>query len=474
MVKNYFKIKQGRPVYADITPHVSRLVARGAACLRSNGGSEDDDEDNDEDEDEYVPSKEERRLLKTITTRMAKEFAKRGIKDKTSVGALIATELNGLNLEELQKYNADTTATIAKVKDIAASIDKIKQDMKTRTGVKVNQVAYALEKRMADIEKIFKGKGNVKDIVSLNVRAATVMTTENTIDVDTNSIPNDLIESFSIAEFVGKRYGRQYIYDVADRTVMPDLEEYKTWLEEGDEQGAFAIVSEGAIKPLVSTGLVRNFTQTKKVAGKYIITEEFAKFRKNAYAIIRNLIMDKMVRDYNALVTADFQAAAAGYTGTVLDGTFAEPNDYDAIGAVAAQMEAINFIPDALVLNPQDKWRLRLAKDDEGKYLFPMVTENGQTIVLGLRLITSTYRSAGTFTLAEGGLFKIEEEPISIRIGYGVTVTGENPVTQVVSDYDNNQLRLIVEMFFRDWLATPNVGSIVTATFASVKSALTV
>jgi len=455
------------PSKRNVSMRHAHYVGGGAAAPTE----EEEDEDEDEDEDDEG-SREERMLLKKITVRMGKEFKKRGIKDKTSIAVLVANELKGLNMEELRKFGADQTAAITSVKNIAGEIEKLKQRM-TTTGAdgKLNVFKDSLEKRMTDVEKIFKVKGS-KEIVELNVRAAAVMTTDNTINESTNSIPADLIESFSIAEFVGKRYGRQYIYDIVDRTVTADIDQYTTWLEEGSEEGAFAIVAEGAIKPLVSTGLVRNIAEAKKIAGKYIITEEFAKFRKNAYTIIRNLIMDKMVRDYNALITADFQAEAAGYTGTVLDGTINNANDYDAIGAVAAQIETLNFIPDTLILHPQDKWRMRLTKDDEGRYLFPMVTENGVTIVLSLRLITSTYQDVGTFTLAEAGLFKIEEEALTVRIGYGITVTGSNPVTAVVSDFDNNQLRVIVEMFFKDFLATPNVGSIVTAEFATVKAAL--
>lgn len=454
-----------------------RFVVRRHACYNngSGGGPKNDDENEDDDEDDDDDdSKEERALLKKITKRMAKEFNRRGIKDKTSVAALVATELTGLNLDELRKYGADQSAAIASVTKIAGELEKIKQRMASSgEGKKINVMRDHLEKRMADIEKIFKTKTK-GDEVTMNVRAAAVMTVDTAIDEATNVIPADLIESFSVAEFVGKRFGRQYIYDVADRTVVTELDQFKTWLEEGNEQGAFAIVNEGATKPLVSTALVRNFAESKKVAGKYIITEEFAKFRKNAYSIIRNLVMDKMVRDYNALITIDFQAEAAGYTGTALDNTIVGANDYDAIGAVAAQMETLNFIPDTLVLHPQDKWRIRLTKDQNSQYLFPMVTENGVTTVLGLRLISSTYQTIGTFTLAEGGLFKIEEEPITVRVGYGITVTGAAPVTAVVGDFDNNQLRVIVEMFFRDYLATPNVGSIVTATFAAVKAALEV
>lgn len=477
MKKKYLQFLSNGDIFIpgeDNAPGKRMRLRRSANYANGSGGGDDDDNDDDDDDDDEPDTKEERLLLKKITTRMAREFKKRGIEDKTSVAALIATQLNGLNLEELRKFGADQTAAIGSVAKIAGELEKIKQRMATDgTKTKINAIADIIEKRSADLERIFKSKNKGEEVV-LNVRAAAVMTTDNTIDEAINAIPADLIESFSIAEFVAKRRGRQYIYDVADRTVVAEIDQYKTWLEEGNEEGAFAIVAEGATKPLVSTGLVRNKAEAKKVAGKYIITEEFAKFRKNAYNIIRNLIMDKLVRDYNALISADFQAEAAAYTGTTLDNTFAAgtSNEYDAIGAVAAQMETLNFLPDTIVLHPQDKWRLRLRKDGQGQYLFPMVTENGQTIVLSMRLITSTYQTIGSFTLAEGGLFKIEEEPITIRVGYGITVTGAAPVTAVVGDFDNNQLRVIVEMFFLDYLATPNVGSIVTATFADMKAAL--
>jgi hypothetical protein len=90
---------------------------------------------------------------------------------------------------------------------------------------------------------------------------------------------------------------------------------------------------------------VRNFATAKKVAGKYIITEEFAKFYQEAYAIIRRLINDKMMRDYAAQLVVDLNAAAATYVSTTLDDTKVAPNDYDAIGAVAAQIETLNFVP---------------------------------------------------------------------------------------------------------------------------------
>ena len=343
----------------------------------------------------------------------------------------------------------------------------------------VNSLLFPEEGKTSPVELMMRDKGNggTKEIV-LNIRAAATMTTDNTIDE--NDYPQEMIESVSLIDgVVKKRRGEQYIFDIADRRVVAEIEQYTSWLEEGTEEGAFAIVAEGAVKPLVSTALVRNFAEAKKIAGKTVITEEFAKWRKKAWTAIQDLLRDKLQRDYAALLTADLNAQAASYVGTSLDGTIADPTDFDAIGAVAAQIETLNFFPDVLILHPQDKWRLVLQKDAENRYymLVPFVDADGVVRMMGFRVVTSTYQTIGTFTLGESGLFKIEEETITIRLGYGIdvttaTVSATTVVTGVSSDFDNNRMRMIIETYFKDWIATNHIGSFVRASFATVKAAL--
>lgn len=323
-----------------------------------------------------------------------------------------------------------------------------------------------LSEKMGDVERAFKSK---QGEVRLSLKAAAIMTTDNTID--DSDLPDDLIESFSVGAFVEKRRPRQYVFDIADRTTVQEIDQYKTWLEEGGEQGAFAIVSEGAIKPLVSMALVRNTSEYKKVAGKYVVTEEFAKFRKNAYTIIRRLISDKMLRDYSALLTTDLIADAAAYTATALDAQYANPTDYHAVGAVAAQIESLNFMPDVLIMNPQDKWRIGLSQDQVGQFYLniPVTDPSGETRMMGFTLRTSNYVPVGDFILGEGGLWKIEDEAITIRMGMGITDEGAGVYS---SDFDNNRFRVIVETYFHDYIATNHTGSFVYANFADVKAAL--
>ena len=425
-------------------------------------------------------------LIGEIKTTAKTEIEARGYQDKSAVEGLLANALQGLNMDQLRSF--DSSKVEESIRNIAGELEKVKQirageitsdNEKELIQRSLNALLFPEDGKPNEVESILKTRnGSTPREVVLNIRAAANMDTTNTINE--NNYPLAMIESFNVIDgVVKKRRGTQYIFDIADVTTVAELEEYTTWLEEGSEQGAFAIVAEGAVKPLVSTALVRNFAKAKKVAAKYVITEEFEKFRKKALQVIQNLINDKILRDYAAILTTDLQAQAAGYVGTSLDDTFIAPNDYDAIGAVAAQIETLNFFPDLLIIHPQDKWRLSLEKDSQGRYymMIPMYNPDGLVSMMGFRVLTSTYQTIGTFTLGESGLFKIEQEALTIRIGYGIdfttaVVSGTSVVTSVSSDFDNNRKRIIVENFFKDYIATNNIGSFVTASFATVKAAL--
>jgi hypothetical protein len=429
-------------------------------------------------------------LLEKVRTATREEIEKRNYASSDQVTNIVNKMMENMPLDALRNYGTDKNKLEESIRNIAGEVEKINKRATNVSEVRANLVMEALDSKAEGedqtgwekIERAMKSRGrntNVNEVITLNVRAAANMTVSGAIDETTYSIPNTLIESMSIAEFAGKRYGTQFINAIADRTVLPEITQTKTWLEEGTPQGAFAIVAEGAVKPLVSTSLVRNYSVAKKVAGKYVITEEFAKFRQEAFTIIKRLINDKMVRDYTNLLVTDLNNLAAGYVGTTLDATIIAPTDYDAIGAVAAQEETLNFNPDVLILHPQDKWRLSLEKDSQGRYymLIPMNGPDGTTRMMGFNVVTSTYQTVGYFTLGESGLFKIEEEPVTIRIGYGIdvtttSITGTTVVSSVISDFDSNKMRMIIETWFNDWIPTPYVGAYVKASFSTVKAAL--
>lgn len=425
----------------------------------------------DMEEKGFNVSDDERKVLKGIETSFnetLKSFFE-GTMDKAEA------------LDMIEKLSLDATKVTMGDGDAKKSIDEVMREWGTKitalekTGTIAADLKIDLKNQLTalkpQLKSMWQNKGSADVEITLKVPA--VMTTTNTIDFDTNTIPVEAMESMSLGAYAAKRYGKQWLASVADRVTVANMDkEFTVWDEEGDVEGAFAIVAEGALKPLLSADIVKNYAKAQKVAGKYVITEEFEKFYSRALRIIERIIRDKMIRDYEALLRAEFATVDVAYTGSALDGTFVAPNDYDAIAAAAAQIEALNFVPDTLILNPGDKWRIRTTKDNENRYVFPVVTQNGETRIFEFNIVTSTYQPVGTFTLAESGLFKIEEEAMTVRIGYGVNVTGSNPVTAVEADFDHNRKRVIVETFFKAYLPTPYIGSAVTATFDAVKADL--
>jgi hypothetical protein len=440
---------------------------------------EDPDEDDDDDEDKN----EAKRVLKAVKVQTEKILKTRGFLSKEALDKELETrmaKLNQFTKEDvallkiwLEEGDKGMRSILKKQgEDIAAMIEK-----GTKPDKKVNAIRawFDEKKNQEKLQRIFdSGSGEIK----LDVRAAATMTLDNTISGH-DALPEELIESFSIGAFVPKRQAREYVFDLAYRRTVAKITQFKTWLEEGSEQGGFAIVSEGGLKPLVSTALVRNHSEYKKVAAKQVFTEEFAKFRQEAYTIIQRLINMKLIRDYANILTTNLLADAAPYVASALDGQYPNPTDYHAIGAVAAQIEALNFFPDILIMNPQDKWRIGLSQDNTGQFYLtiPVVDPNGQTKMMGFNLRTSTKVPVGSFLLGESGLWEIEDEPITIRMGMGITVTGGTSngggdVTDVQSDIDHNRFRIIAETFFHNYIATNNQGSFVYADFEVVKALL--
>lgn len=397
------------------------------------------------------------------------------------------------NLATTEELNKE----IKKLRDENADKDQLINDVLVKHGAAIQRASNPFEMskeqkrtlktqilaKMDAIEKFMQsnnGPGAILDITGYKTfaegvnKAAVNMTTANT--VDNSALDEDVIENFRIDGLVKQRHGKQYIFDIASRTTVQSVPEYHIWDEDADTEGAFALVSESGLKPLTSYSLVKKQSKVKKIAGKKVITTEFATFRQRLNTYINELFNDKLLRDYQTQLTTELVALAASYTGTSLDGTITNPTDFHAIGAVAAQIESLNFSPNVLIIHPQDKWRIALTTNSEGSFhvaTLPITGANGQVQMMSFLTITTTEIDAGTAILGEGDLFKIEDTPVSLKLTYGLTITesGGN-VTSAQFDTDYNRMRLIGEMFYHSYMASVHTGSFVEFEFDTVKAAL--
>lgn len=474
-MKKAYLVFPKRPV--NYAPRISsrRLgFAHQGAFKTMNYKSEGGDDNGD--------AEAEAKLLTKIEQRLKDTLASRGLDDPKE-GETVAKFMEGLrslNLAALRGIDEkfDATKVLENIRTLAAKMEAFEKNKGASESQKQER-AYAIrallkdEKVMQKIERAFEAKQLNNDIV-LNCRAAVVMTTGNV--VNDGDIPEDILNSFSVEAFIRKRRPTEFIWEIVSRRTVAKITEYKTWLEEGTEDGAFAIVAEGAVKPLVSKTVVRNTVKYRKIAGKRVYTEEFKKFREEIFNILEDLFNDQLQRNYNAILVTSLNTWAASYVGTALDNQYTDPTDYHAIGAVAAQIETLDFIPDLLIINPQDKWRIGLQQADDGHFFLqaPFVNASGMVQMFGFRVYVSNRVAVGNFYLGESGLYKIEDEPVTIRMGYGIEVVkdGGGFVTDVTSDFDTNRFRIIAETWFHNWVGTAHAGSFVYANFATVKAAL--
>lgn len=285
-----------------------------------------------------------------------------------------------------------------------------------------------------------------------------IQTTANSISTTSGAILTDSIGYND--ELFMKRRGREYIHDIANVTPVDEVPETFVFNEEGAEDGSIAIVAENGLKPQIHLSLVRNQVNAKKAAGYIVVTEEMMKWRTRIWAQIQRLFSDKVWRDYEKLLTEDLLTNAVAYTSTALDDTIADPSDFDAIIAAVLQLEALEYQPDVLVINPADKWKLALAESKNGAFILPYIQQGGEFSLLGLRVITSNKIDAGTFVIGESGTWFIEEEPVRLRTGL------------VNDDFIHNRMTIIGELFFLSYVPSNNAGSFVKGSFSTIKEAL--
>jgi len=131
-----------------------------------------------------------------------------------------------------------------------------------------------------------------------------------------------------------------------------------------------------------------------------------------------------------------------------------DANISDLLRCVKAQIEAVNFTPTHVVLNPQDIATIQLTKGSDSTYTYPMYlptqSGDGEMIIAGMRVISSTYMTAGNYLV--GDLSKVNvkfRNNINMSVGLDADDFTRNMITilaeaRLVSYVKNNQKNAFV------------------------------
>ena len=126
-----------------------------------------------------------------------------------------------------------------------------------------------------------------------------------------------------------------------------------------------------------------------------------------------------------------------------------DANISDLVRVVKAQIEASNFSPTHVVLNPEDIAKLQLTKDSGGQYTYPMFLPNqmgdGEMVIAGMRVISSTYMTAGNYLVGDMSKVNVKfRNNMTLEVGLDANDFTRNMVTilaeaRLVSYVKNNE-----------------------------------
>jgi len=405
--------------------------------------------------DDVQLSDNEQKLMTSLTGWMAENFTDfaKGQKTEDELIKSIGDKFETMGFKE------DTLKTLKdSLKTQGEALTKLKERA-NYAGPELKGFEKAFNENFKDFQTAVKNKQ-----VGFEIKA--IAETDNDMVVTTSNVITTTSGSF-LPEIVGndpnlylKRRNRRFLGDIATRTIVDEVPEIFTFWEEGDENGEIAIIQENTLKPQVELGLIKNQVHAQKAAGFIVITEEVIKWRKRAWAAIQRLFRDKVVRDYENKLTTTLVTNASNYVGTPLDGTIANPTDFDAIIATILQGELLNFSYDTTVLNPTQKWQLAMTQTPNGMFILPYIQNGGEFGLLGLDVITSNDVPAGEFYIGESDTWFIEEENPTIRTAL------------INDDARYNRMSVFGEIFFLSYIPSNNAGAWVHGNFANIKEAL--
>jgi len=161
---------------------------------------------------------------------------------------------------------------------------------------------------------------------------------------------------------------------------------------------------------------------------------------------------------------------ASAFTGGALASTITAPNNYDVLVAAITQImtaevisgQPAGFLADTIVLNPVDVAAMKLTKDLNENYIFP-VTLPGQTKVMEVPVVSNARMTSGSFLVMDStkGNLRIREG-ITFDIGY------EN------DDFTKNLVTILAETRLTFYIKSNHTKAFVTGDFTTAKAALVI
>lgn len=311
------------------------------------------------------------------------------------------------------------------------------------------------------------------DVMSVNTVNSTAFPTAGSTGVVNGAVGtlySRLIGFFS--------YRKPYspIMDVVD--IMP-LDQANLIVINETVIGDAAITPECTLKPIVKMTFSTQDSAADPVAVEWATTTKLRRFFPalvdRMMKKFTELVMDKIP----SVILSRLQAGATAFTPNPALAINTNPNNYDAIGAVLAQLENLGFVPDAIIMNPIAWRNMKQDKNAEGIYTL----SNGQSITLvgdsgldwGGRVIPFVKDpTLGVDQFIIGDIYNTVKVGLDRELLYFETDgRTDAQATNAASGLSRNIRTHVLEKFVAVVIPTATAIGLVSDTFTNVKTLIT-
>lgn len=243
------------------------------------------------------------------------------------------------------------------------------------------------------------------------------------------------------------------------------------WIEEYGEDGTPIFIAEGATKTNISVKYQEAEAKVKKIGvyGK-VTTEMLSDLPQLISYIENNLVRRVTIKTEDQLLSGDglgdnlkgLETYATAFSAGAMAAAVDDANEFDVLNAVALQVEIANGIANAVFVHPSTLALMKSVKSTTGEPLWKYYVDmNGELVVAGMKVITTTAVDAGDFM---GGDLSVMNVLFHDSISATIGLDG--------NDFINNKKTILVEQSLVQFASVNDTPCLVKGTFAAAKADL--
>jgi HK97 family phage major capsid protein len=406
---------------------------------------------------------EEKELMAAIELKMADILKKFDEKAEASEIEKLKFELETLRAkatqetnEKLQKSYDDVNAILVKQGEKIAAIEVSGNSRKT-----AENLADVIVKAYKDnLEKI---KSNEGGMMSFELKAAGTMAITTNYSggtVGLSSLEQGITRIQRRSPFI-----RQIVNSAGTSS------KYVVWIEQANADGGAGMTAEGVAKTQADFDLVEASMQTRKVTAYIKVSKEMLADVAFVEGEIRNELIELIQLKLDSQIltgdgTGNNMKGIVTYATAYAAGNFANTinnaNNFDVLRTAMSQIETANFMPNYIVMNPEDVAVMELNKSAlTGDYVMPPFSSVDGTTVKGLPVVANTGVTAGTFLVGDFTKSNLRiREDVNLQVGY------EN------DDFTKNLVTILAEARAVHYIKSNQTTAFVYGTFSTAIAAL--